>query len=146
MKRLFAVIALIITLIGSADLCLAAELQIMQKASDWLTAAKLPSREVKGRSFSLLTEEEQLDLLTALTYVAGYKHGIFTGGSTGLAWGTDPVKVKKYIWDCSFVNGEVGNTYDWVRDYLIANPSERKKSTVMAFQGAFYKACGIKKE
>ena len=146
MKRLFVTIALITTLIGSTGLCLAGELDITGKASDWLKAAKLPSREFEGPSFSLLTDGERLDLVRVLTYVAGYKHGIFVGGITGLAWGADTDKVKKFILDCSFVDGKAGDSYDWVRDYLIANPSARKENTVIAFQGAFYKACGIRKE
>ncbi len=65
---------------------------------------------------------------------------------TGLAWGADTDKVKRFIWDCSFIDGKVEYTYDWVRDYLIANPSARKKRTSVAFKGAFIAACGIKKE
>ena len=145
MKRLFVVIALITTLIGSTGLCLAGELEITVKASDWLKAAKLPSHETE-EGMSLLTEGEQANLLLALVYLKGYTQGIFIGGITGLLWGADSDKVIKYIYDCNFLSEKTGDSYDWVRDYLIANPSARNESTVIAFQEAFMKACGIKKE
>ncbi len=77
MKRLCVVVVLTVTLIGNAGQGFSEELQITESASDWLKAAKLPSHELK-EGISLLTEGEQLDLLTAFYYVAGYKHGIFT--------------------------------------------------------------------
>ncbi len=144
MKRLSAVIALITTLIGSADLCVAGELKITEKASDWLKAAKLPSHEIKeGPSFSQLTEEERKDLLLAAAYIKGYTHGILTGGHTAVLWGVDSAKVTKYIRECRFVKSP-GDAYDSVRDYLIANPSARNHSTWLAFQRTFHAACGIK--
>lgn len=145
MRRLFVVIALITTLIGSADLCLAAELEITEKASDWLKAAKLPSAEIGGPSFSLLSEGERKDLLLAAAYIKGYTHGILTGGHTSVLWGVDSAKVTKYIRECRFVRSP-RDAYDWVRDYLIANSSARNHSTWLAFQRAFHAACGIKKE
>lgn len=144
MKRLFAVIALITSLIGSAGLCLAEELDITGKAGDWLKAAKLPSHEIKERSASLLTEGERKDFLIALAYAAGYKDGVFAGAATAMDWGAEKTKVTKYL-ECPFVNS-TRDAYDGVRDYLIANPSARNEYTFFAFARAFHAACGMKKE
>ncbi len=147
MKRLFVVIALVITLIGSAGLCFAEVLDPTGKAGDWLKAAKLPSHEIKegSASASLLTDGELKDLLIALGYAAGYMEGVIAGVTTAMQWGVEKTKVSKYLQECPFVNS-VRDAYDEVRNYLIANPSARNVDTFLAFAGALHTVCRIKKE
>ena len=81
MKRLIVVIVLVVTIIGRIGPCFAEELQITERVNDWLRAAKLPSSEMKS-SWRLLTNHEEIDLLVAMSYVAGFEHGTFVGGIT----------------------------------------------------------------
>ncbi len=137
MKRLFVVTALIVTLIARVRPSFGEELRIMEMASDWMKAAKLPSSEV-AESLHLLTKKEQVVLLQAITYTTGFKQGIDMGGTLSIRWGADEANIKQFISDCTFVKERTGDTYDRVRDYLIG-----ELPTNIAFMAVFMITCVV---